>query len=130
MISLINLRVFLLWLYWESSLILKINGLFGQNMLYFSMNKIKKFLETAEATIFVRSNKLKKRNIIVQGNRTSVTLEPQIWVILHDVAEDHDCTIHELCDMIYEFKNENSSLASAIRIFLISYLHIKLKQGQ
>lgn len=93
------------------------------------MKKIKKLLETTEATIFIRSNELKKRNIVVNGTRTSVTLEPQIWLILHNVAEEHECTIHDLCDMIYKHKADKSSLASAIRIFLISYLHIKCSQG-
>ena len=92
------------------------------------MSGIKKLLETTEATVFIRSNELKKRNIVVNGMRTSVTLEPQVWSILHDVADEHECSIHELCDMIYTLKADKSSLASAIRIFLISYLNIKCNQ--
>ncbi|MFK7839402.1 MAG: ribbon-helix-helix domain-containing protein [Bdellovibrionales bacterium] len=92
------------------------------------MKTIKKMLGTTEATIFVRSNELKRRNIIINGKRTSVTLEPQIWSILHEVAAEHECTIHDLCDWVFNVKAEKSSLASAIRVFLISYLNIKCTQ--
>lgn len=93
------------------------------------MTEFHQALNSSEASIFLRLNQLKKRNIYVQGTRTSVTLEPQIWEILHDVAAEMNCNIHQLCTFIQERKSESSSLASAIRVFLISYLNIKQKKG-
>ncbi len=92
------------------------------------MSNIEQFLETAEASLYISMSELKKHNIQVNGKRTSVTLEPQVWTILHDIAEESNCTIHELCSFIQERKNPDSSLASAIRVFLISYLHIRLRR--
>lgn len=89
------------------------------------MYNVKKTLETAEACVFIKTNELKRRNIQIGDQRTSVTLEPQLWKVLHDVAAEHECEIHDLCSMIYQQKSDNSSLASAIRVFLVSYLHIK-----
>ena len=94
------------------------------------MSEIKKFIETAEASVFIRGNELKKRNIKIGDMRTSVTLEPQIWTILHDISDEHECSIHELCELINRRKNASSSLASAIRVFLISYLHLQSKRGK
>lgn len=94
------------------------------------MSDISQFVETAEASLYIGLSELKKRNIQVKDKRTSVTLEPQVWAILHDVAEEMDCTIHDLCTFIQERKNPDSSLASAIRVFIMSYLHIKLKKAQ
>lgn len=94
------------------------------------MSKINEILETAEASIYVSLNELKKRNVFIQGKRTSVTLEPQVWSILQDVAKEQSCDVHELCTFIYERKSEDSSLSSAIRVFLISYLDIKNKKGR
>ena len=94
------------------------------------ISNINQALEMSEAAIFVSLNELKKRNLSVQGKRTSVTLEPQIWSVLHDVAEEQDCDIHELCTFIHERKTEDSSLASAIRVFLISYLNIQVRKGR
>ncbi len=94
------------------------------------MSDINEALETAEASIFVSLSELKKRNIVIGGNRTSVTLEPQVWVILHKVAEDQNCDVHELCTFISERKNPETSLASAIRVFLISYLDICLRKSK
>tara|TARA_B100001989_G_scaffold249166_1_gene223992 strand:+ start:5540 stop:5827 length:288 start_codon:yes stop_codon:yes gene_type:complete len=89
------------------------------------MGKVKKLLETAEASVFLKTNEIVKRNIRIGDTRTSVTLEPQVWNILKQVSEEHECNVHQLCEMINERKNPASSLASAIRVFLISYLQIK-----
>ena len=94
------------------------------------MKDFQKFLGTSEASLFLRLNKLVKRNITINGKRTSVTMEPQVWQILHDIAAEQNCTIHDLCTMIHERKSENSNLASAIRVFLISYLYINIKRDQ
>ncbi len=86
-------------------------------------------LETAEASIFVSLNELKKYNVMIADKRTSVTLEPKVWSILNEVADDQGASIHELCSFIAERKSADSSLSSAIRVFLISYLHIKVSKG-
>lgn len=92
------------------------------------MANLSKLLETAEAAILIRLNELKKRNIVIGGKRTSVTLEPLVWEILHEIANEQDCTIHDLCTFIHERKGDNSSMSSAIRVFLISYLYINYKK--
>ncbi len=94
------------------------------------MSEIEHVLETAEASIFVSISELKKRNVFIGEKRTSVTLEPQVWSILHDVAEQQGCDVHELCAHINDRKADGTSLSSAIRVFLISYLNIKLKKVQ
>ena len=86
-------------------------------------------LEAAEASMFVKFNELKKRNITIGDVRTSVTLEPQMWEILHDIAEEHSCSIHDLCSFINDRKAEGTSLASAIRVFIVSYLNIYRKRA-
>lgn len=80
-----------------------------------------------EAAIFTKLSTLKTRNIEIESRRTSVRLEPQIWAILHEISENEKCTVHELCSYISSKKHPNSSLTSAIRVFVISYLHISLQ---
>lgn len=86
------------------------------------------FLEVAEASLFIRLSTLKKRNIQIGDKRTSVTLEPQVWKILHEVANEQSVDVHDLCAFIDKRKHPKSSLASAIRVYLISYLHIKTQK--
>ena len=66
---------------------------------------------------------------MINGKRTSISLEPLVWDILHDVAEGQDCSVHELCSFIDSRKEEGANLSSAIRVFLLSYLYIKNKKG-
>lgn len=93
------------------------------------MGDFAKHIQTVEASLNVKLNTMKKYNVVIGDLRTSVTLEPMTWEILHDIAEAQDCTVHDLCGFIYKRKADDSSLASAIRVFLLSYLFIHYKQG-
>jgi len=87
----------------------------------------KKVIEAAEASIFIRLSKLKKRNIHVGEKKTSVTLEPLVWELLHNIAEEQNFSVHELCTFINDRKNGDASLASALRVFVMAYMNIQIK---
>ena len=98
-----------------------------------NMNKdmlSKKVIEAAEASIFIRLSKLKKRNIHVGDKKTSVTLEPLVWELLHDIADDQSFSVHELCTFINDRKNKEASLASAMRVFVMAYMKIQIKANE
>lgn len=61
------------------------------------------------------------RNITIFGRRTSIRLEPEMWVALNDIADREKCSIHEICGLVYTRKNPATSLTAAIRVFLILY---------
>ena len=64
---------------------------------------------------------LVSRNVTVLGKRTSVRLEPEMWIALKDIALREGCSIHEICSLIYLRKNKQTSLTAAIRVFLMLY---------
>lgn len=80
---------------------------------------------------------LLSRNITVDGRRTSVRLEPEMWNSLYDIAKRESCTIHDICTLISLRKNPKTSLTAAIRVFLMLYFraasteegHIKAGHG-
>jgi len=64
---------------------------------------------------------LVSRNITVNGKRTSVRLEPEMWRALKEISARENCSIHELCSLISFRKNKRTSLTAAIRVFLMLY---------
>ncbi len=64
---------------------------------------------------------LVSRNITVNGRRTSVRLEPEMWRALKEISVRESCSIHELCSLISFRKNKRTSLTAAIRVFLMLY---------
>ena len=64
---------------------------------------------------------LVSRNITVQGRRTSVRLEPEMWMALREIADRESCSIHDVCSLISMRKNKCTSLTAAIRVFLMLY---------
>jgi predicted DNA-binding ribbon-helix-helix protein len=86
--------------------------------------------EVAEASIFIRFSRLKKRNITVGEKKTSVTLEPLVWELLHKIADEQSCHANDLCTFIADRKHKDASLASAIRIFIMSYMNIQFHENK
>ena len=64
---------------------------------------------------------LVSRNITVRGRRTSVRLEPQMWVALREIAQREQCRIHDICSLIHLRNKPHRSLTAAIRVFLMLY---------
>ena len=64
---------------------------------------------------------LVSRNITVMRRRTSVRLEPEMWLALREISRREQFTIHDLCTLISIRKNPATSLTAAIRVFLMLY---------
>jgi len=60
-------------------------------------------------------------NLVVDGHRTTVRLEPAIWDVLRDIADQQDVTVHNLVSAINR-QHIASSLSSAIRAYVVVYL--------
>ncbi len=63
---------------------------------------------------------LVNKNVMVDGRRTSMRLEPEMWQALQDICRLENIKIGRICTMVNKRKGE-SSLTSAMRVFIISY---------
>jgi predicted DNA-binding ribbon-helix-helix protein len=61
------------------------------------------------------------RNIVVNGHRTSVRLEPEVWSAIDDVTCREKIDRNHIFTTIASRLAENQSLSSAIRAFVITY---------
>ena len=64
---------------------------------------------------------LVSRNVTIFGRRTSVRLEPEMWMGLREIAKREQCNIHEICTLVSVRKSQGTSLTAAIRVFLMLY---------
>ena len=65
-------------------------------------------------------------NLVVDGHRTTVRLEPVIWDALRDIACQQEVTVHNLVSNINRL-HIASSLSSAIRAYVVVYLSAALR---
>jgi predicted DNA-binding ribbon-helix-helix protein len=63
------------------------------------------------------SSTVPKRSVRIAGHNTSLTLEPEFWSALEDIASARKCSINEIIAHID--KNRAGSLSSALRIFIL-----------
>ena len=63
---------------------------------------------------------LVSRNVTVSGRRTSMRLETAMWDALHAICRREGRSLHEMCSLISEQRQE-SSLTAAIRVFIMVY---------
>ncbi len=71
---------------------------------------------------------LDNRNVTVAGRRTSIRLEPPMWDALHNVCARERATVNEVVTAIERSRTE-SSLTSAIRVFLLRYFEAAATEG-
>ena len=62
-----------------------------------------------------------KRSIIINGHKTSVSLENEFWHGLHDVARSKNAPVAKLVEQI-DRDSDNVNLSSAIRVFVFNQL--------
>lgn len=60
------------------------------------------------------------RNVIVNGRRTSLRLEPEMWEALDEVAQRENQTINEVVGAL-DRTRADGSLTSEVRAFVLSY---------
>ena len=63
---------------------------------------------------------VKKRSIVIDGHRTSVSLEDDFWMSLRQIARGRQVTISHLIASL-DAARENSNLSSAIRVFILDH---------
>jgi predicted DNA-binding ribbon-helix-helix protein len=60
------------------------------------------------------------KNVVVNGRRTSMRLEKEVWNALSDSCKEHDISLKTLCSQIEETK-DTSGLSSAMRIHALNF---------
>jgi predicted DNA-binding ribbon-helix-helix protein len=71
-----------------------------------------------------RERGLKSGNIVVNGHRTSIRLEPEMWSALSEIAVAEGFRINELVSQVAS-RSRTGSLTSAIRVFIMAYFRTK-----
>ena len=64
-----------------------------------------------------------RRNVTVSGRRTSVSLEVAMWEALRELCDRERLSAAELFTLVDE-RREEASLASALRIFALTYFRL------
>ncbi len=63
---------------------------------------------------------LLNRNIYLNGQRTSLRLEPAMWDALEEICRREQQTISSICAFI-ESQRGSSSRTAAVRVFILRY---------
>lgn len=66
------------------------------------------------------SSTLINHNVTVAGHRTSIRLEPAMWMALQEICRREAKSLHELVTEIAQ-ERQQSTLTAAIRVSLLTY---------
>jgi predicted DNA-binding ribbon-helix-helix protein len=66
---------------------------------------------------------LVSRNVRINDRRTSIRLEPEMWMLLRDIGRRENMSIHQLCSIVHKRKFHGTSLTASIRVFIMKYFH-------
>jgi predicted DNA-binding ribbon-helix-helix protein len=66
---------------------------------------------------------IQRRSIIIDGHKTSVSLEEAFWRDLKEIAHGQEATLSELVAKIDETR-QRGNLSSAIRLFVLEHVRL------
>lgn len=67
-----------------------------------------------------RDEGLVARNVTVNGHRTSLRLEPDLWRALEEICGLERVSVHDICTLVDRRRN-GLSRTSAVRVFALTY---------
>lgn len=67
---------------------------------------------------------MKKHSVIISGHQTSLSLEPEFWNELKEIAEKRKISLSHLIEQVDNKRRTN--LSSAIRVYVLSTLKQKI----
>ena len=70
-----------------------------------------------------------KRSVIIQGHKTSVSLEQPFWDAFRDIAEGERMSTSALLRRV-DADRRHANLSSAIRVFVLAHMRELVNAGQ
>ncbi len=68
----------------------------------------------------MRETSVKKRSVVIEGHRTSVSLEAAFWEALQSIARDRGTTMNALVAEVD--RDRTGNLSSALRVYVLAAL--------
>jgi len=70
-----------------------------------------------------------KRSIVIDGHKTSVSLEDGFWNALKEIADGRRLTLSELVTII-DAGRQHANLSSAVRLFVLGVFRDRISPAQ
>jgi predicted DNA-binding ribbon-helix-helix protein len=67
----------------------------------------------------ISKSNLKSRNVVIDGRRTSLRLEDELWDALKNLAECGGQTVNQLVSELHAQETRTGTLTSAVRVHII-----------
>ena len=61
-----------------------------------------------------------KRSVVINGHKTSVSVEDQFWSVLKEIAAERQVSLSELVAMVDHDRGKVGNLSSALRLFVLA----------
>ena len=61
-----------------------------------------------------------KRSVVINGHKSSISLEDQFWSVLKEIAAERKLTIAKLLAVVDHDRGKVANLSSALRLFVLS----------
>lgn len=62
-----------------------------------------------------------KRSVVLNGRKTSVSVEEPFWTALRDIARDKRVKLYNVVEEIDHARTRRTNLSSAIRVFVMQH---------
>ena len=86
-------------------------------------------LDSKKRKVRFGESRVKKRTVVVRGQKTSVSMEESFWVALKKIAAANNVGLAALVSDI-DSKRQHPNLSSAIRLFVLGYYRERVEPSK
>lgn len=82
------------------------------------------------AVLNLNTGTLASRNIRIHKRRTSTRLDDRMWRALNEITALENCSIHDICTVVHDYKDRATGFTNALRVFLMNYYRVIAQSAQ
>jgi predicted DNA-binding ribbon-helix-helix protein len=79
-----------------------------------------------QGIIEMTKSSIVKRTVMVDGHRTSASLEGAFWTGVKEIAAERGMTLSDLVSEIDSAREQGNNLSSAIRLFVLDHFKTRI----
>ncbi len=82
-----------------------------------------------ERGLVMGRSSLISRNVTIDGHRTSIRLEPEMWDALHEICLRERTDLKSVCQALRD-RTRGMPLTASVRVYLIAYFRTLVRDQQ
>lgn len=71
---------------------------------------------------------MRKRSVLLQGHKTSITMEDAFWDAIKTIADQSHCSVNTVIADIDAQRDPSANLSSCVRVYILEWYRKRVRE--